>query len=120
MNIEEFIRAIQKRPLMYIEALRIEYIYHLLTGFHLSNVSNKNYNDVDRCFHSFFKKWILQWIRKNKNPDYDVESFYWHHFIKDITESEEEAVELFFQLSEQFFEEYHSKEGFAADFLLDN
>lgn len=120
MNIEQVIEVIKDRPLMYIETLRIENIHHLLRGFHLSSVVNKTCEPLDNYFNVYFIKWVLQWIRKNKNPNYDVESFYWHHFIKDITESEEEAIELFFQLSEQFFEEYHNNGGFAADFLLDD
>ena len=41
MSIKEFIKAVQNRPLMYVEEIKIEYIYYLVVGFLGSNRINK-------------------------------------------------------------------------------
>ena len=99
MNIKDFINAIQNRPKMYVEELRLDYIYYIIIGFLGSNLMNKNY----------FPNWLLEWVRKNKNEYYEKRSFYWYHILIDVTNSEEEAIMLFFELSDKFFEEEISK-----------
>lgn len=33
MNIKEFINAIRNRPMMYVEEMRLDYIYYLVIGY---------------------------------------------------------------------------------------
>lgn len=105
MDIETFIKSVQSRPLMYVEEVKIEYIYYLIVGFLGSNLINQRGYDIDQNFKSNFMQWVYDWVLKNVNRDYERKSFFWYHIIKEITNSEEEAVNLFFELSDTFFRE---------------
>ena len=109
MNIKDFINAIQSRPKMYVEELRLDYIYYIIIGFLGSNLMNKNACSLDQAYKNYFPNWLLEWVRKNKNEYYEIRSFYWYHILIDVTNSEEEAIMLFFELSDKFFEEEISK-----------
>ena len=105
MSIKEFIKAVQNRPLMYVEEIKIEYIYYLVVGFLGSNLINKAGYSIDDKFHAHFYHWVLDWIKKNVDKNYDKVNFFWCNFFKDITDNEEEAVQMFFKLCDEFFEE---------------
>ena len=47
MNIKEFICAIQNRPQMYVEEIKLDYIYYLVIGFLGSNLMNKSVSNID-------------------------------------------------------------------------
>lgn len=103
MNVEEFILAIQERPLMYVESVRIDYIFYLLKGYVGSNLVYKD--DIDVAFHSRFYLWVLNWANENTDKKFEMdEGFYWHNILTEISFDEKEAVELFFKLSKEFFD----------------
>ena len=109
MNIEEFILCVEKKPLMYVEKVRIDYIYYLIKGY-LGGCLDKKQN-IDVAFHSKFYQWVLKWINDNTQKNFDKRaSFHWHNILTEISTDEKEAVELFFKLSKQFFEEYRKNE----------
>ena len=105
MNIKEFINAVQDRPQMYVEEVKLDYIYYLLMGFLGSNMVNRSGSKIDQTFKIYFSNWVLEWVKKNVNENYERRSFFWYHILTDITNSEREATELFFQLSNEFFQE---------------
>ena len=47
MNVEKFILAIKNRPLMYVEQIRIDYIFYLLKGYVGSNLSIEEKKEID-------------------------------------------------------------------------
>lgn len=106
MNIKEFIISVRNRPQMYIEEIRLDYIYYLVIGFLGSNLINKDSCIIDQNFKSHFFKWVLKWVKKNVDKEYEQKSFFWYHIFNEITSNEEEAVELFFNLCDEFFEEF--------------
>lgn len=104
MDIKEFIAAIQNRPKMFVEEVRLDYLYYLIFGYLGSNLM-KEYSDIDEKFSAHFYNYVLEWVRKNVDENYERNSFFWYHIIRDVTNTEEEAVDLFFMLCEIFFEE---------------
>ena len=110
MNIKEFISAIQKRPKMYVEEVRVDYIYYLVSGFLGSNLINESGCSIDRKFKAHFSNWVLEWVRKNVDESYDRKSFFWYQILNDVTRNENEATDLFFKLSNIFFQEVDLKE----------
>ncbi len=110
MHIQELIQNMKKRPLMYIKEVRLDYIEHFLLGFSYS-VLKKDENEIDKLFHGYFQKYVIKWIRDNIDADYQVDSLWYHTSIRDITEGESQAVELFFKLCEEFFDEYNEIGG---------
>lgn len=104
MDIKEFIAAIQNRPKMFVEEIRLDYLYYLIWGYLGSNLM-KGYSGIDEKFQAHFYNYVLEWVRKNVDENYERNSFFWYHIIRDVTNTEEEAVDLFFKLSEKFFEE---------------
>lgn len=105
-DIEMLIAGIRRRPRMYVDEVKIEYIYHFLFGYSMGNREKES--ESDKIFRLAFSKWFFGWIIKNLDSNYENQSFVWYHMLIDVTNSAEEAVELFFQLSEKFFEEYHN------------
>ncbi|MBD5471844.1 MAG: hypothetical protein HDR20_02755 [Lachnospiraceae bacterium] len=103
MDIKEFINAVQNRPLMYVEEIRMDYIYYLVIGYLGSNLVNKRDYCADLEFKRCFDNWLLEWVRKNVDKNYECHGFIWYKILIDVTKSEKEAVELFFNLSTKFF-----------------
>lgn len=68
------------------------------------------------------EKWFWAWVRNHVNKNYELRSLYWYHIIQDVTNNDSEAVELFFNLCDEFFqldEETLQKIIDAADELDD-
>ena len=63
-------------------------------------------------FHAHFSRWLVRWIWKNVDKKYSQKYFSWSQTLKDIniTNDEIQAVKLFFDLSDMFFEKYKVKE----------
>lgn len=111
MQIEDIIKAIQKRPKMFVDEEKIEYIYHFILGACFTNVCGE---DINRKFSCWFWKWLEIWIRENINPHYFSETASWCDEIKMIANEDEEAVRLFYELSQKFFDDYHNKKGYFS------
>lgn len=112
MNVKEFIKIIQKNPKMFVDEVRTDYIEHLILGFFICCDVNNNTTDIDLHFHAHFSRWLVRWIWKNVDKKYSQKYFSWSQTLKDIdiTSNETEAVKLFFDLSDMFFEKYKNKE----------
>ena len=106
INIEEFIESIEKRPLMYLDQKKIDYLYYYLVGY-LYKENDCN-DDVDNWFRHHFENWTLIWVKNNIDIDYKRHSFCWYQIYKDVTKNDDEAIELFFKLCKLFFKEYHN------------
>lgn len=116
INVKELISGIQKRPLMYVEEERLDYIFYLILGHVASNLMNGSNDKEDIKFNSFFERWLLGWVRRNVDKKYKLRDiWWWHHIIKDVTNSEKEATELFYRLCEEFFQEDLEKLELAAE-----
>lgn len=105
MNIKEFINAIRNRPMMYVEEMRLDYIYYLVIGYLGCNLINKTDCVIDQKFKSHFPNWLIRWVKANVDESYERQSFFWHHILRDVTCNESEAIELFFKLCNEFFKE---------------
>jgi len=112
MNVKEFIKIIQKNPKMFVDEVRTDYIEHLILGFFICCNVNNNATDIDLHFHAHFSRWLVRWIWKNVDKKYSQKYFSWSQTLKDIniTNDEIQAVKLFFDLSDMFFEKYKVKE----------
>ena len=110
MNVKEFIKLIKKNPRMFVDENRMDYIEHVIYGFVSCNLLNKRGDNVDMQFHTFFWKWMVTWIKINIDGNYEEKYYSWNKTLKDVTSNEAEAIELFFQLCDLFFDEYENKE----------
>ena len=104
MNIKEYLSAVQNRPCMFLEEERLDYLYHLIIGYVGSNSANGNNSKEDLKFISYFSRWLLAWVRNHVNHNYEPKTMIWYHTIKDVTSSENEAIDLFFKLCDEFFQ----------------
>jgi len=106
MDVKQKIINIKGRPKMFISELRVDYIYHYLEGY-LSCFKEFKLSiedDINLIFFSDFSHWTHEWINKNLAPvDF---SFVWYKMIKDATKNEDDATNLFFRISDEFFEEF--------------
>lgn len=110
MNIKEFIYAIQSRPQMYVEEVRLDYIYYLISGYVCSVLINKGGCNIDREFKEKFLDWTVKWVRENLDENYEKKHFWWYCVVYDVTSNEKEAIDLFFKLCDRFFQEFERKE----------
>lgn len=114
MYIRELIKSIQIRPLMFVQEERLDYIEHLLMGYCGACHKSNSITEMDKNFNCWFEKWLREWIRVNYNDSYELKTLFWHDAIRDITYDENEAVQLFYKLCEQFFCEYEGKRGYFS------
>lgn len=112
MYIEKVIDNIKKRPKMYVTEVKIEYIYHYISGYCLAS-NHFSADDIDKWFCGWFWKWLVKWIEDNIEPEYQPKSVIWYDDIKVIAEKEEKnEVDVFFDLCTLFFDEYKNQTGF--------
>ncbi len=67
---------------------------------------------MDKHFDIWFIKWLNMWVTENYDTTYEFKTFHWNDTLKEITKSEEEAVQLFYKLCEQFFSDYEEGVGY--------
>lgn len=113
MHIDELIHAMQVRPKMFVREVRIDYIFHLLTGYCGANADLPNYS-MDRKFCAWFGKWLIMWIENNVDAKYRPESACWYDDIIRITPDGQNEVDLFFDLCDKFFDDYENKTGYFS------
>ncbi|MCB5955328.1 hypothetical protein [Enterococcus sp. CWB-B31] len=104
-NIELLLANIQKRPKMYILEARMDYLFIFLIGYMGRGNGTIDEEEIDIAFRENFGRWIMDWIGLNYGKEYqEVE---WYRMFQKVTSSEEKAVELFFEASKEFFDDYH-------------
>ena len=104
MNLKELINLIQKRPGVFVEEERLDYVYYLVCGHLGCNLKNKMNYKEDLNFSSFFPRWLLIWVRDHVDKNYEVRNLVWYHIIEDVTNTDNEALALFFKLCDEFFQ----------------
>lgn len=105
-NVKYFIKNIQKKPIAYVHEVKTDYLEYLIDGFICCNLMYDRVDNEERYFHCYFVDWIVEWINKNIDNKYKRRSSLWHQILRDVTNDEQEAVALFFQLCDQFFKQY--------------
>jgi len=111
INIEERIYNIRKRPKMYVHEVRLDYIYYLIAGSLGSNIGSRDVQNIDIAFKRDFNQWVEEWIYEKKEIDFRRKVVVWHKIISSCANGDEEAVNLFYQISSEFFEVYHKENG---------
>ena len=108
MSVEELINRIKGRLGMYIGEPNFDYLYYYISGFLYNNSATNRVSDIEKSFSYEFHKWVQKWIRENKGVHIEEEIDY-HSYIKIICKSDEECINLFFELCSIFFKEFHNK-----------
>lgn len=111
MDIEQLIDSIKKRPKMYFQEEKIEYIYYYILGY-CSASHNFSDDDMDKMFCCWFWKWLVKWIIDNIDSSYQTTSVFWYEDIKKIAGEEQNEIPLFFSLCKVFFHDYKNKIGY--------
>lgn len=111
MYIEQLIDSIRKRPKMYVQEEKIEYIYYYIFGY-CSACHNFSVDNMDKMFCCWFWKWLEKWIIDNIDSEYQTKSAIWYEDIKKIAGGKQKEINLFFSLSKQFFDDYKNKKGY--------
>ncbi|MCH5267595.1 MAG: hypothetical protein J1E62_04540 [Lachnospiraceae bacterium] len=110
MNIETLIEAMKKRPKMFVEEEKIEYIFYFLFGYCSSNLDD----DLDKYFCMWFGKWLIRWIKEHIDEQYVPKTALWHHDIKMIAGDKQDEAKFFYDLCDEFFEDYRKRRGYFA------
>lgn len=104
MTIKDIIEVMKDRPQMYIGEMEMLRIDCFLKGFRYSNLKNKIPDEYIEVFPVLFH----EWIRKKIEEKYKIileEHRDYCYYIQQINVNEEERVQIFFELSQAFFEE---------------
>jgi hypothetical protein len=109
MNIEELISAIRRRPGMFVQEKRLDYIKYFIAGFHCHGSVLKTAATIDYHFSEEFHVWVRGWLKDNVGIEFDEERG-WYEYITSSTENNEEAFDLFFKLADEFFIEFHQSD----------
>lgn len=107
-TIREMLEYIKKRPGMYLgeKEGRIDYLRPFLTGWFWNNDEG-----INGIYRAGISHWIYEWINKN-DESLNVEfSFLWDKMIYHVTDTEEEAWELFFKLSYKYLDQLETEEN---------
>lgn len=109
-NVEELTSRIVQRPQMYIGILSIRNLFYFLQGHFIYGKYSGFSQNIDDYFHTEFLGWVQQWFALNLEKDNCILSHPWYQSFLEYTDTEEAALQLFFEVSKIFFEEYHTQE----------
>ena len=107
-GIKNLIVSLQLRPKMFLKEEKLDYVYYLLTGYitHLfESMECQHFIERNENFQRDFLSWVMDWalIKFNKNYAEGNEFLFWYQIIEQNTNSNEEAMKTFYELSRQFF-----------------
>lgn len=101
-SIKEMLQCIEKKPCLYLgtNERRVDYLFQFLMGR-----LDPHENEINGIFRSEFTQWIYNWIvKKGYSEGLEFKfSFIWYKMIYSVTNSEEEAWNLFFQIAHDYF-----------------
>lgn len=107
-NIETIIKFIKRRPGMYIGEINFAYLVHFLNGNLFNDPSAWKEGTVSYHFKCEFSEWVKVWIEKNRKIQLEGQRNY-QLYIQEVCKTQQECLDMFFELSEIFFQELHSK-----------
>ncbi|MBP1042401.1 hypothetical protein I6N95_15380 [Vagococcus sp. BWB3-3] len=107
-NIEETIANIKLRPKMFIEELKLKNLYFLLGGYIGCALTTGISTEIDEVFKKDFSQWTKEWLGLNVAMDFSNDCLSWYKMYQKASETEEEALELFFKSSQEFFVDFHN------------
>ncbi|MBP1042398.1 hypothetical protein I6N95_15365 [Vagococcus sp. BWB3-3] len=108
-NVEELISRIAQRPQMYIGILSIRNLFYFLQGHYIYGKCSGFSINIDGYFHTEFLGWVQQWFALNLEKEDSMLSHPWYQLLIEYTDTEEAALQLFFEVSKNFFKEYHAQ-----------
>ncbi|MBD5469720.1 MAG: hypothetical protein HDR19_00990 [Lachnospiraceae bacterium] len=108
MNIEQLINNVKKRPGMYVGCLELQSIVHFINGFMFNNVISNKLDIVDKEFKDKFHDWAREQLEKKYNIEFKENRGYFY-YITQVNQNPEEGLKIFFDLCDEFFEEFHKK-----------
>ena len=113
INIEQMIAGMEKRPGMYLPEERLDYIYCMIGGYCTgkrcaSQLDEIDESDMEQQFDLWFWKWLMRRIEKTLGYERLPDRGHWYHYVE-VLAGEGDAVKAFYQLSKEFFAEYHAR-----------
>ena len=110
-SIREILASMEVRSVMYLatKEKRLDYLCHFLDGWLFGNKEPM----INYKYHMGITQWICDWIMKNKSIDVShmLLSGHKYNMIYEVTDSEEEAWELFFVIAYEYIDYLESKEN---------
>lgn len=104
MNTEELVRLIKKRPQTFIGKMNLNSLYNFVAGFRYCNVRHGRADEKDEAFKAKFSEWVEEWIKNNRDIKCE-DTLNYPSCIEYVCDSQEEAVMLYLDLAEKFFDE---------------
>jgi hypothetical protein len=104
MNIKELLEAIRKRPGMYVRVVNFDSVIEFIDNFLATKRICRINDEVDDIFSQNFPSWVCEHFGVNKR-------FLnrWEYVIYINSSSDENALEIFFSLSNNFFENFKNQ-----------
>lgn len=88
---------------MFAGGKNLDNIYHYINGFLYSNLAAGREEAVDLAFKNQFHEWVKSNIEKSCKLEF-AEHRNYVFYISQVCHSEEERLEKFFELCEEFFQ----------------
>lgn len=115
MNVKSLIQQMKLRPAMYVGKINLEVTFHFINGFLYNNIITDRVDNIDLAFKNQFDEWVKLTLEKKKNISFNEQRnllFY----ITQVCKSEEERLEMFFELCEEFFNQISKEETDTANY----
>lgn len=110
MDLFDLLKKIRKRPAMYLGEISISRLQTFLAGYNFARRQAGIPQTPQEKIFETFQLWVEHQLC-------DFSYRHWDHMILDISETEEEAIEHFFELFDGFVEHQEVKKD-AAKLIL--
>ena len=89
--------------------LELQPVSFFIDGFMYNNVSSNNMEIVDKEFREKFDDWAREQLEKKYNMELEKYRNYFY-YIAQVNQKPEEGLKIFFDLCDEFFEEFHKNQ----------
>ncbi len=109
MNVEQLIHQVKKRPGMYVGCIELEPVVYFIDGFMFNNFISGTINNIEKLFKEEFHDWVRRQLEERYNIQLEKHHNYMFYIIQ-VSQNAEERLNIFFNLCDDFFAEFHEQE----------
>lgn len=104
MNVENLVKTIKLRPEMFIGTPSLKALFYFISGYLYNLIESNRADDIDKRFKNDFHFWVKDRLEREYSIDLDEQRNY-VFYIQQITKNDEEQIDEFFRLCDEFFNE---------------
>lgn len=107
-DLDKFIEMIKKRPGMYIFRIQLDHLYTYLDAYSFNKPETIRGKQLLKFFWENFHDYVVKYFQM-ENKNYVQQGKNWYEEIENHSSSNDESLNLFFDIFDEFKEDFNKK-----------